>query len=61
MQINIFITNIKFSNKLFNYILNLIYTKYILVSKKYKKAKFFYNNSILKISKIFKNLYFIYI
>ncbi len=29
MQINIFITNIKSLNRLFNYILNLVYIKYI--------------------------------
>ncbi len=61
MQINILITNIEFLNRLFNYILDLIYTKYILVSKKCKEAKKSCNNNIFKILKIFKNLYFIYI
>ncbi len=61
MQINIFVTNIEFSSRLFNYTLDLIYTKYILVLKKYKEAKKSCNNSIFKISKIFKDLYSIYI
>ncbi len=61
MQINILITNIEFLNRLFNYILDLIYTKYILVSKKCKEAKKSCNNNIFKILKFFKNLYFIYI
>ncbi len=61
MQINISITNIKFSSRLFNYILDLVYTKYILVLKKYKETKKFYNNTIFKILKFFKDLYSIYI
>ncbi len=60
MQINISIIDIKSLNKLFIYILSLIYTKHMLVLKKHKKKKSC-NNSALKISKIFKNLYFIYI
>jgi len=60
-QINISVTDIEFSNRLFNYTLDLIYTKYILVLKKYKKAKKSYNSNAFKISKIFKNLYSIYI
>ncbi len=36
-----FIINIKFSSRLFNYILSSIYTKYILVLKKYKKKRNF--------------------
>ncbi len=61
MQINIFAIDIKFSNKLFNYILDLVYIKYILVLKKYKEAKKLCNNNIFKILKFFKNLYFIYV
>ena len=61
MQINMSIINIKFLSRLFNYILSLIYTKYILVLKKYKKKNFFCNNSMFKISRIFKDLYSIYI
>ncbi len=33
----------------------------MLILKKYKEAKKSYNNNIFKISKIFKDLYFIYI
>ncbi len=39
MQINISIIDIEFLSRLFNYILDLVYTKYILVLKKYKKEK----------------------
>jgi len=61
VQINIFVIDIKSSNKLFNYILNLIYIKYILALKKYKETKKSYNNNALKILNFFKDLYFIYI
>ncbi len=61
MQINIFIINIKSLSKLFNYILNLVYIKYMLILKKRKETKKSYNNNTFKILKIFKNLYFIYI
>ncbi len=41
MQINISIIDIKFLSRLFNYILDLVYTKYILILKKYKETKNF--------------------
>ncbi len=61
MQINIFIIDIESLNKLFNYTLSLIYIKFISILKKRKKEKKPCNNSTSKISKIFKNLYFIYV
>ncbi len=60
MQINIFIIDIEFSNKLFNYILNLIYIKYILISKSIKKQRNFVIIIYLKFRKSLK-IYILFI